>query len=65
MLFMDIDTSMAQDVVITNQPIQEIKLPLLGRKFLTFIPLVFILLISLIKLSNILPIPYSKWKTET
>lgn len=37
MLFMDIDTSMVQDVVITNQPIQEVKMPRLGRKFIQFV----------------------------
>lgn len=54
MLFMDIDTSMVQDVVITNQPIHEVKMPLLGRKFLTFIPFVFIQLNTSIILNNCL-----------
>lgn len=34
MLFMDVDTNMVQNVVIRNQPINEVKLPRLGRKFL-------------------------------
>lgn len=49
MLFMDIDTSMVQDVVITKQEhMNAVKKPILlasikpiGRKFLTFTPNVF------------------------